>query len=64
MPTEDAACVELLKRASAIVPGKTETTEFAYFKPGKTRNPADLNRTLSGSFNGSAGRMRCGLAIK
>lgn len=53
-PIEDATCVELLRQAGAMVAGKTVTTEFAYFKPGKTRNPADLARTPGGSSSGSA----------
>ncbi|GGK57199.1 amidase [Amphritea balenae] len=53
-PTDNASCVNLLLKAGAIVPGKTVTTEFAYFKPGKTRNPKDLNRTPGGSSSGSA----------
>ena len=61
MPAEDATCVELLKRAGAIVLGKTVTTEFAYFKPGKTRNPADLNRTPGGSSSGSAAAVADGM---
>jgi amidase len=34
--------------------GKTVTTEFAYFSPGKTRNPHDLAHTPGGSSSGSA----------
>ena len=37
----DAEVVNLIKAAGAIVMGKTVTTEFAYFDPGKTRNPHD-----------------------
>ncbi|RTE65297.1 amidase [Amphritea opalescens] len=53
-PIEDASCVALLRAAGGIVLGKTVTTEFAYFKPGKTKNPADLSRTPGGSSSGSA----------
>ncbi|WP_028294091.1 amidase [Oceanobacter kriegii] len=53
-PVDDATCVVLLKQAGAIVLGKTVTTEFAYFKPGATRNPADISRTPGGSSSGSA----------
>jgi len=53
-PIEDASCVAQLRAAGAIVLGKTVTTEFAYFKPGKTKNPADLTRTPGGSSSGSA----------
>ena len=34
--------------------GKTVTTEFSYFFPGKTRNPRDLGHTPGGSSQGSA----------
>ncbi|SEG81564.1 amidase [Marinobacterium lutimaris] len=54
MPVDDASCVALIRAAGGIVLGKTVTTEFAYFKPGKTRNPADLERTPGGSSSGSA----------
>ena len=38
-PAADASCVALAKAAGAIVLGKTVTTEFAAFTPGKTANP-------------------------
>lgn len=60
-PTEDASCVALLKQAGAIVLGKTVTTEFAYFKPGKTKNPVDLSRTPGGSSSGSAAAVADGM---
>ncbi len=53
-PVDDASCVTLLREAGAIVLGKTVTTEFAYFRPGKTANPRDLERTPGGSSSGSA----------
>ena len=34
--------------------GKTVTTEYAYYHPGKTRNPHDPARTPGGSSSGSA----------
>ena len=34
--------------------GKTVTTEYAYYHPGKTRNPHDRERTPGGSSSGSA----------
>ena len=43
-PAQDAACVRALREAGAIVLGKTVTTEFAGYAPGKTRNPHDLAR--------------------
>lgn len=53
-PKRDAAVVERLRAAGAIVIGKTVTTEYAYFQPGKTRNPHDPQRTPGGSSSGSA----------
>ncbi|TDO95491.1 amidase [Marinomonas balearica] len=53
-PIDDATCVALIRQAGGIVLGKTVTTEFAYFKPGKTSNPKDLARTPGGSSSGSA----------
>ncbi len=54
VPTQDAAFVAMLKNAGAIVAGKTESTEFAYFSPGKTRNPHNIEHTPGGSSMGSA----------
>jgi Asp-tRNA(Asn)/Glu-tRNA(Gln) amidotransferase A subunit family amidase len=53
-PRTDATVVARLRSAGAIVIGKTVTTEFAYFHPGPTRNPHDLERTPGGSSSGSA----------
>jgi amidase len=53
-PGRDAACVALMRRAGALLIGKTVTTEFANVHPGKTRNPLDPKRTPGGSSSGSA----------
>jgi Asp-tRNA(Asn)/Glu-tRNA(Gln) amidotransferase A subunit family amidase len=53
-PRRDATCVAALRAAGAVILGKTVTTEFAYFHPGKTRNPHDPKRTPGGSSSGSA----------
>ncbi len=53
-PGMDAACVALTKAAGGIVMGKTVTTEFAYFQPGKTANPHNPGHTPGGSSSGSA----------
>jgi amidase len=53
-PTIDAACVALIRRAGGIPLGKTVTTEFAYFAPGKTKNPRNPKHTPGGSSSGSA----------
>jgi Asp-tRNA(Asn)/Glu-tRNA(Gln) amidotransferase A subunit family amidase len=53
-PTRDAAVVERLRAAGAVIMGKTVTTELAVYHPGKTRNPHDPERTPGGSSSGSA----------
>ena len=53
-PRRDAAAVAMLRAAGAVIMGKTVTTEYAYFHPGKTRNPHDPERTPGGSSSGSA----------
>jgi Asp-tRNA(Asn)/Glu-tRNA(Gln) amidotransferase A subunit family amidase len=53
-PRADAAAVARLRAAGAVIMGKTVTTEYAYFHPGKTRNPHDPERTPGGSSSGSA----------
>jgi Asp-tRNA(Asn)/Glu-tRNA(Gln) amidotransferase A subunit family amidase len=60
-PSEDAACVALLRRAGAIVVGKTVTTELASFAPGPTRNPHALGHTPGGSSSGSAAAVAAGM---
>ncbi len=42
---QEAECVTKLKEAGALIAGKTVTTEFAYFEPGPTRNPYNLDHT-------------------
>lgn len=53
-PRNDATIVSRLRSAGAVIIGKTVTTEFAYYSPGKTRNPHDVDRTPGGSSSGSA----------
>jgi len=53
-PSRDATVVSLLRAAGAVIMGKTVTTEFAYFAPGKTRNPHNSEHTPGGSSSGSA----------
>ncbi len=60
-PAQNAACVRALREAGAIVIGKTVTTEFAGYAPGKTRNPRDLSRTPGGSSSGSAAAVADGM---
>lgn len=54
MPRRDAAAVTRLREAGAVIMGKTVTTEYAYFHPGKTKNPHNPERTPGGSSSGSA----------
>ena len=53
-PKADAACVMELKRAGAVILGKTATTEFANNHPAPTRNPHNPAHTPGGSSSGSA----------
>jgi Asp-tRNA(Asn)/Glu-tRNA(Gln) amidotransferase A subunit family amidase len=53
-PSRDAAVVAMLRAAGAVIMGKTVTTEFAYFSPGKTCNPHNVEHTPGGSSSGSA----------
>lgn len=57
---KEASCVTKLKKAGAIVLGKTVTTEFAYFQPGYTRNPHNIKHTPGGSSSGSAAAVAAG----
>ena len=60
-PSRDAESVRRLREAGAIVLGKTVTTEFAVYSPGKTRNPHDPSRTPGGSSSGSAAAVADGM---
>jgi amidase len=67
VPTSDELYVERLRRAGAIIVGKTNTPEFgagsqtfnALF--GATRNPYDLTKTCGGSSGGAAVALACGM---
>jgi Asp-tRNA(Asn)/Glu-tRNA(Gln) amidotransferase A subunit family amidase len=60
-PSRDATTVSLLRAAGAVIMGKTVTTEFAYFTPGKTRNPHNREHTPGGSSSGSAAAVAAGM---
>src|SRR5262245_2606491 len=67
VPDADTLLVQRLRRAGAIVIGKTNTPEFgagsqtfnAVF--GATRNPFDPSRTAGGSSGGSAAAVAAGM---
>ena len=59
---DEAHILTQLKRAGALIVGKTVTTEFAYFEPGPTRNPHNIAHTPGGSSSGSAAAVAAGLA--
>ena len=60
-PSRDAAVVERLRAAGAVILGKTVTTELAVYHPSKTRNPHDPERTPGGSSSGSAAAVAAGM---
>src|SRR5713101_503798 len=62
VPQEDATVVEQLRRAGAVIVGKTNTHEFAYgtYTP-PTRNPWNLSCIAGGSSGGSAAALAAGM---
>jgi Asp-tRNA(Asn)/Glu-tRNA(Gln) amidotransferase A subunit family amidase len=56
----ESDCVRTLRSAGALVLGKAVTTEFAYFEPGPTRNPRNLDYSPGGSSSGSAAAVAAG----
>ncbi len=67
VPLHDAPVVRSLKKAGAVLLGKTNMHEFAYgvttenLHFGSTRNPWDLQRIAGGSSGGSAAALAAGL---
>lgn len=59
-PQSDAAVVERLKEAGAVIMGKTRTTELAYMHPSVTRNPWNTDYSPGGSSSGSASAVAMG----
>jgi len=57
----EAASVTALKAAGALIVGKAVSTEFAFFAPGPTHNPWNLEHTPGGSSSGSAAAVAAGL---
>jgi Asp-tRNA(Asn)/Glu-tRNA(Gln) amidotransferase A subunit family amidase len=60
VPDIDATCIKRLLAAGGYVFGKTVTTEFAFFHPGRTRNPWNAAHTPGGSSSGSAAAVAAG----
>ncbi|MCK9486397.1 MAG: amidase [Dehalococcoidia bacterium] len=69
VPSEDAAAVALLRRAGAVITGKTNTHELAFggttnnMHYGATHNPWDLQRVPGGSSGGSGAALAVGSAL-
>jgi Asp-tRNA(Asn)/Glu-tRNA(Gln) amidotransferase A subunit family amidase len=59
----DAPLVAALRKAGAIILGKTVTVEFACFDPSPTRNPWNLGHTPGGSSSGSAAALAMGMCL-
>lgn len=57
----DAPSVLALRKAGALVVGKTHTTEFAIGRSAPTTNPYDTARTPGGSSSGSAAAVGAGV---
>ena len=68
VPAEDATAVRRLKRAGAILLGKTNLPEFALWSEtsnevfGQTVNPWNADRTAGGSSGGEAAAVAAGLS--
>jgi amidase len=67
VPAADDIVVERMRRAGAIIVGKSNTPEFGSGSQtfnkvfGATRNPYDLTKTCGGSSGGAAVALACGL---
>jgi len=67
VPAEDNIVVERMRRAGAIIVGKTNTPEFGAGSQtfntifGATRNPYDVSKTCGGSSGGAAVALACGM---
>lgn len=67
VPLEDAPSVERVRRAGAVIIGKTTTSEFGYrgytrsLVHGNTANPWDTGRTPGGSSGGAVASVAAGV---
>lgn len=59
-PLADAAIVEKLREAGAVILGKTVTTPLAFASPSTTRNPHNPDYSPGGSSSGSAAAVAAG----
>jgi Asp-tRNA(Asn)/Glu-tRNA(Gln) amidotransferase A subunit family amidase len=60
-PGNDAREVYYLKKEGALIPGKTDTAEFAVHQIGNCVNPYDITRTPGTSSSGSAVAVALGM---
>jgi Amidase/Short repeat of unknown function (DUF308) len=68
-PPKDAFVIDKLRKAGAIILGKTTLSEFAAGDTygsifGVTRNPYDLERTVGGSSGGSGAALASSLGVQ
>jgi aspartyl-tRNA(Asn)/glutamyl-tRNA(Gln) amidotransferase subunit A len=69
IPERDALIVQRLRRAGAVIVGKTNLHEFAYGSTtqnphyGPTRNPWDLTRIPSGSSGGAGASLAADMCV-
>ncbi|MDZ4712044.1 MAG: amidase [bacterium] len=60
-PGNDARVIYYLKEDGAVIPGKTDTAEFAVHAIGNCLNPHDITRTPGTSSSGSAVAVALGM---
>ncbi|HDZ72166.1 MAG TPA: amidase [Aurantimonas coralicida] len=61
VPEADAAIMERLRAAGALLIGKTETAELGYRQPPRTRNPVNPAHTPGVASSGSAAAVGAGM---
>ena len=57
---QNAVLIDALEAAGAVILGKTETTEFAFLNPARTKNPHSQEYSPGGSSAGSAAAVASG----
>ncbi|MEM7566513.1 MAG: amidase [Pseudomonadota bacterium] len=60
-PAASAPIAVLIAQNDGVLIGKTETTEFAWLTPTRTRNPVDTDYSPGGSSSGSAAAVAAGM---